>query len=593
MIYLFFLSSLVTSFLFVSPKNFHAPLQKGVSLLYLFLCIYSFWKKKYGRHGSDENLTQYLSPISIQNQKRILPYLVGISGFCFVLASTVHAYQLTNFFASSFLFHDADYIGISDILLSVWEGKGFESHYYSESTNGSYLHHHFAPGMFFLSPFVGLVPNRYGLAVGVFFYYQLATILWLYWAYRSKQKNNANIPYKFLVFWVVLTNQLYLYRIGSSYHFEILAVVSGFFFFFQWNKIKSFGSVVANKTKSHLRIQYLTFVSFGLSLLFFLSQKEDIGIYLVLFLLPQLFYECYQGIVRKKIKSWKDLFSLQKHLSFALQILIFGITFLYLVYVFFLYPYVTQSDSHFIWSKILTQDYHSSFKQVTSVSKSIQIFLEIIVSGGIGILQLVPECLGIGFIYLTHFFSSRPWHHEVYSYYSYSLVSFLLYSGILWLKSEKQISLPIVFLILSCLFWKNAMDQNFPLKTESKETWYDQRVQSEVVEDLIMANTILNSDSHPIQSKVPSNEPIVFSQYNLAFFITEKTKLYPLEHLPNQKEICRETNVCYVVIAPQFTDEKLWPKKRIFDTFEGSKFLPLQKIWQGKQVEVWKRIETN
>ncbi|TGL07099.1 DUF2079 domain-containing protein [Leptospira bouyouniensis] len=585
MVYLFFLFSLVTSLLFVSPKTIHAPLQKGVSLFFLALCIYTVWKKKYSTFKSDQNHQFHKIPFTIQNQKKILPYLVGISGTCFVLASTFHAYQLTNFLAGSFLFHDADYIGISDILLSVWEGKGFESHYYNEKFNGSYLRHHFAPGMFFLSPFVGIVPNRYGLAVGVFFFYQLATILWLYWVYRLQQKNNENLSLKFLLLWVILTNQLYLYRIGSSFHFEILVVVIGFFFFFQWEHLKS---MATSETKTQIKTKYFRFCFLGLSLLFFLSQKEDVGIYLLLFLLPRFFLECYDLFVGKKIQTWKDLISFQKQPTFSIQIVIIGITSLYLVYVFFLYPYLIQSNSHFVWSKILTQNYHSSFKQVTSVTKSVQIFLEIIVSGGIGILQLVPESFGMGFIYLTHFFSLRPWHHEVYSYYSYSIVPFLFYSGILWLKSEKQISLPIVFLFLSCLFWKNAMDQHFPLETESKKFWYDQSIQSEVVEDLPKVNAILISDSNTNQKKVPKKEPIVFSQYNLSFFITEKTKLYPLEHLQNQIEICRETNVCYVVIAPKFTDEKLWPKKRIFELFEGPKILPQNKILQGKQVEVWK-----
>ncbi|TGM01364.1 DUF2079 domain-containing protein [Leptospira jelokensis] len=590
MVYLFFLSSLVTSFLFVSPKNFHAPLQKGVSLFFFALCMYQFWKKKNETPSSHQNRYSNLIPFSIQNQKKILPYLVGISCFCFLLASTVHAYQLTDYFIGSFLFHDADYIGISDILISVWEGKGFESHYYSESINGSYLSHHFAPGMIFLSPFVGLVPNRFGLAVAVFFFYQLATMLWIYWAYRSHERNDSNLSLKFLVLWVVFTNQLYLYRIGSSYHFEILVVVSGFFFFFFWEKCRS---LVIGETKQKSQTYIFTLSFFLLSLLFFLSQKEDVGIYLLLFLLPRFLYETYHLLVVKQFRSWKDLSPFQKHPSYGLLIVVVCTSIVYLVYVFFLYPYSIGSNSAFVWSKILRQDYHPFFKQVTSVTQSLQIFIELLVSGGLGILQMLPEFFGIGLVYLTHFFSSRPWHHEVYSYYSYSLVPFLLYSGILWLRSKKEISLPIVCLILSCLFWKNALDQHFPLEIKSKNQWFDQTIQSEVVEDLPRANEILISESHPIHSQSLKQNPIVFSQYNLSFLITDKTKVYPLEKIEKQNEICRETNICYVVIAPQFTDEKLWPKKRILDLFGTSKPQLYQKIWQGKQIEVWKRMETN
>lgn len=575
MVYLFFLSSLITSFLFVSPKHFHAPFQKGVSLFFLGLFVYTVWKNK----KKLPNSKSFSQLFSLQTQNDLLPYLVWVSGFCFLLASSYHAYHLTQFFVDSFLFHDADYIGISDVLLSNALGKGFESHYYSEAINGSYLNHHFAPGMAFLSPFVKWIPNRYGLAIGVFFFYQLTTILWLTWAYFVSQKNKSSIDLKFLVIWVVLTNQLYLYRIGSSYHFEILVVLTGFFFFYQWERCKTL--IVEGGTRFTKQLYFL-----GLSLILFLMQKEDIGIYLCLFFLPVILTSLYQVY-----RAYRE----NRFVTGAIQLKVFSlfgillITLLYLGFVFFLFPILNGSHSILGWSQVLRQEYHSSFKQVTSVSKSIQIYLELLTSGGLGVIQLIPELLGISLIYLTHVISTRPWHHEVYSYYSYSLLPFLLYSGILWLKSEKQISLPLVYLIITCLFWKNSMDQNFPLVTQSKEHWYDSKVQAEVKEDLPYANRILQSEAEKILTNKVSQsiEQIVFSQYNLSFFINDKVTLYPLEKLQNGKEICKDSNRCYVVLAPELTDTILWPKQRILDIFAEAKTRNHQKIWQGKQVEVW------
>lgn len=579
MIYFFFLSSLITSFLFVSPTTIYAPFQKGVSLFFLHLSLYSFWKTRNEeqrsklRRAPSTNLFSFLKYDPIKS----LPFFVLFSGLFFILTSTYHAYHLTKFFANSYLFHDADYVGLSDVLLSFWSGDGYKSHYYSNAMNGSYLEHHFAPGMMFLSPFVALIPNRLGLAVGVFFFYQLTTVLWLFWAYRLIPKDNKKIPVKFLVFWVLLTNQMYLYRIGSSYHFEILVVFFGFFYFVLWEKSKTiFSETQINRTK--------IFFWLCLSLLVFLLQKEDVGIYLLLFLFPAFLYHIFRSY---QSTGKLDPFSFHKNQSLYLIFVMSIITMTYLVFVFFLYPFLHGSDSFFSWSKVLQQEYHVSFKQVSGVSKSIQMYLELLASAGLGVFQLIPELLGISFIYLTHVFSNRPWHHEVYSYYSYSLIPFVLYTGILWIKSKKEIQLPLAYLILACLFWKNSLDPNFPLGTEKPSTWYDPIIQSEVTEDLTRANALVTSDANQFSEVVSEIDKIVFSQYNLSFFITDKARLYPLEHLQNQSEICNPTNVCYVVIAPNFTNPTLWPKSRILDYLEKINLKQDQKIWQGKQIEVW------
>lgn len=609
MVYLFFLFSLVSPFLFISPKNFHAPFQKGVFLFLFFLTILNFWKEKKSKSEAKPN--QSITSIGLLSDKQItiLPYLLFASCVFFLITSTHHAFHLTKSLADAFLFQDADYIGISDILLSISNGEGFTSGYYSESGEGSYLHHHFAPGMLVLTPFISWIPNKLGLAVGVFFVYQLATILWILWAYQISKHHLKEKGTKFLTFWILLTNQFYMYRIGSSFHFEVLVLVFGLFFFYVWEQRE--------------KIQNAPFLSpwiyynvLALSIILYLSQKEDIGIYLLLFFLPIVFGISYKRWKKKKNEnrdvqqpSGSPTDNSQEKATIRSLTLVFSIVFVWFGFVFFIYPMFGDRSESITWTKVLTQEYHSAFKQVTGFKKALDIFLEIAISGGLGIFQMVPEVIGIGLIYATHIFSSRPWHHEVYTYYSYSLVPFLLYSGILWVQSEKKINLSFAFLILTCLFWKNSLDQNYPLNTKIVSPWKNPTIQKEIHSDLKEINLILLSShketilgepkekqnpknpkypNEPLDLKENSNRIFVFAQYNLSFYITDKKTTYPLEQIKNSSSICKKANVCYVVIAAEFTDEILWPKSRIL---EYKKELENQKgvfVWRGKQIEVWK-----
>ncbi|PKA23379.1 DUF2079 domain-containing protein [Leptospira sp. mixed culture ATI2-C-A1] len=601
MVYLFFLFSLVSPFLFISPKNFHAPFQKGVFLFVLFLTIYNFWKEKKSKPQSKPNhsLTNY--DLLSDKQIRILPYLLSISCILFIITNTIHAIQLSKSLAGAFLFQDADYIGISDILLSIPRGDGFTSGYYSDSGIGSYLHHHFAPGMFVLTPFVNLVPERWGLAVGVFFVYQLATILWLFWAYQISKNNLKDRVSQFLVFWVLLTNQLYLYRIGSSFHFEVLVLLFALFFFYIWEQQKKI------IVRSHFSWFYYSILSFATIL--YLSLKEDIGIYLLLFFLPIVLRFLYKHNQKNRNEAVaKGCFSSSSEDTIQLRslILIISILLLWMGFVFCIYPMFGDSKESITWANVLTQEYHSAFKQVTGFQKSFQIFLELITSGGLGIFQMLPEVIGIGLVYGTHIFSSRPWHHEVYTYYSYSLVPFILYTGILWIQSEKKISLSFAFLILTCLFWKNSLDQNFPLDTNIKSPWKQPNLE-EFREDLKKANLLILTDPLKVipqntninlnpkatsysgndQNQKTNIDIFVFSQYNLSFQISDKTKTYPLEQIRNAPSICKNADICFAVMAPEFTDEILWPQTRILSY---KKELEEQKgslVWKGNQIEVW------
>nr|WP_322113482.1 DUF2079 domain-containing protein [Leptospira soteropolitanensis] len=566
-----------------------------------FLTIFHFWKEKKTVPQSKQN--HNLSNFGLLSDKQIaiLPYLLSFSCILFIITNTYHAIQLTKSLAGAFLFQDADYIGISDILLSLSEGDGFTSGYYSESGKGSYLHHHFAPGLFVLTPFISWIPDRWGLAIAVFFVYQLATILWLLWAYQISKNNFKDRVSKFLIFWVLLTNQLYLYRIGSSYHFEVLVLLFGLFFFYIWEQRCKIQNV-----RTHVSWFYYSILTFVTIL--YLSLKEDIGIYLLLFFLPITLERLYKLWVNRTIQGQtidEPSYNIQDLFSYRLFFLILSITILWLGFVFIIYPMSSGNKGAFSWTQILTQEYHSAFKQVTGIRKSIQIFLELITSGGLGIFQMLPEVIGVGLIYATHIFSSRPWHHEVYTYYSYSLVPMILYTGILWIQSEKKINFSFAFLILTCLFWKNSLDQNFPLDPKMESPWQNPGLEEEIREDIKRTNSLFFSQMEKIPSQIQNteinsgsvkrvtkqNRIFVFSQYNLSFLITDQIKTYPLEQIKNSLPICKNANVCYAVFAKEFTDEILWPQSRILEYKKEVENREGVLVWKGKQVEVWQLLE--
>lgn len=47
-------------------------------------------------------------------------------------------------------------------------------------------------------------------------------------------------------------------------------------------------------------------------------------------------------------------------------------------------------------------------------------------------------------------------------------------------------------------------------------------------------------------------------------------------------------NLCYVVLAPEFTDEVLWPKSRVLVYRKQLEDQNGNFVWKGKQIEVWK-----
>lgn len=557
MIYLFSSFCFITGLLFFAPHPLLTPLKQGLFLFSLALTCFSFIL---ARFRALSRLQEIWKELLLKECKHMNAWIRVSMGFV-LLEFLFHGYELSRSFASSFQFHDADYVGMQEVVRNLLRGNGYLSTYYSAKGEGSYLTHHFSPSLVFFLPFESFGLARWGYAIGVYFYLSLGTILWteLLLKKRTKQNGSGKIDLVYLLLFGIIAN-LYLYRLGTSYHFEVLVFPLSAVFFFYYEKQKlSLGLIV--------------------SLFAFLFVKEDIVIYFILFFMPSVIWNWISRFraERNKNKEKKTFTNFTSDTGFLILLICLA----YFLFVFFLLPYFIVSNPEH-WFGALTKEYPESYKQVTSIPKSIQIFMELIMSSGTGFILNIPSFLGLLSIYLTHALSQRPWHHEIYSYYCYTMIPFLLYTGIVWLREKQSVSVPIFFLFLTLLFFRNLQDSNYPISLQKVGLpKQEERQAKEVTREL---ESIGNQ-------KILRGSPHVFSQYNLSFFLPLDATLYPLNQVSLTVGKCASKE-CYLVIAPKFTKEVLVPR-----SFIESKREAFQKgmlIFKGEWIEVWKlRFDAN
>lgn len=462
---------------------------------------------------------------------------------------------------------------MDEVIREILRGNGFHSAYYSESGKESYLLHHFAPGLVFYLPFISLFPDRWGYAIGCYAYAVIGLLGWGFLLYKeSEKRGNPSRQTIFWILWIALFNQLYIYRLGTSYHFEILVLpFSALFFYFYLS--------VQDKNKTKL-IYHWSGLFFSLAL--FLSVKEDIGVYIGLFGAVSWLYEWFS---KKRTPFYKNI----RFNSLPFSILILSL--LYFLFAFWIYPHWILGNSTVSWSDELSREYAGYYKKVEGADKAVRIFLEIAVSGGLGILSVIPEGIVWGLIYLTHAISSRPWHHEIYSYYSYTLLPFVLFSGLVWLRKKKEIPYWGFFLIVGLIFYKNSLDGNYPLHFQKENI----RNEVELLEKEAgrTVRTELAESKKSIQ-----NDGVVYSQYNLSFYVSKDIPVRPIRLF--ESDCFQERNridlnskqdhhhSCYVIMAPNFADPVFHPKEEFLKIRDGLREKKAALIYQGHMIEVWK-----
>jgi len=577
-VFLFFILSIVTALLFAIPYSLHRPLQQGLFLFCVSASVFSFCiRNPYFKNEKFSSFLASFSPISdsLRNTfvgKNSVRFVLFISLIFYIAGFGFHFYGISKEFSSEFLFQDSDYIGMDEVIREIFRGNGFHSAYYSESGKGSYLSHHFAPSLFFYIPFVSLFPDRWGYAIGCYTYTVLGIVGWGFLLLgESKKKGNPHKQTVFWILWIALLNQLYIYRLGTSYHFEVLVLPFSSLFFYFYISLK-------DEKERSLRKWFGLLFSLGL----FLSVKEDIAVYVGIFSFVSWLYEIY---LTKKNSLYKGI----RFRSLPFVILILSVS--YFIYSFLIFPYWIEGSSTPSWTNELSRDYAAYYKKVEGLNKSFRIFLEIAISGGLGIITVLPEAIVWMLIYITHIISSRPWHHEVYSYYSYTLLPFVLFSGVLWIGKKKEIPYWGMFLILGLIFYKNSLDGNYPMNLNKQNIKTEAEIQRREIKNKIGKE--LEEAKNMIR-----NDGIVYSQYNLSFYAPKdipvrpirlfETECLPKSDLDDSAGKLGSVSFCYVMMAPGFTDEAFHPKQEFLETEILLREKKAKSIYQGSFVELWK-----
>lgn len=339
-----------------------------------------------------------------------IPFKSSI-GFAILVVYSIwfsnHYKSLFDYYWNEFFFWERDYIGMQLVLENLWNQGSFKSFLYADGK--SYLSHHFTPSLFLLSPFEGLIQGRGSYAFGLLIYYLLGIILW----YGILWKTNPI----FSIFFVL--GNLYLYRLGTSFHFEILVIPLSAIFYWSW--------FVQNRTDWILRF---------ISLILFLGIKEDIGLYLLLFASTLLFFR--EGET-KKLR------------------LISSVTILYLVYIaLFQFAHFDQSLYTVWWEELKKNS--GGFNEL-SQGKRFWNFVQVFFGIGIAVAGRLGPIFAVGVLMVLQITSQRPWYNEVYSYYSYTLLPFVFWAMALsrWQNRFYLLLLLLLFLI------RGSWDKSFPI----------------------------------------------------------------------------------------------------------------------------------
>ncbi|WP_108976483.1 DUF2079 domain-containing protein [Leptospira ryugenii] len=528
---LFLFFSLSQSILFFLPEESRALFLSCLLLVAIISSIVSF-RNRLSVSGSNLNF-----------KKDRTVYLCAF--LLYAIAFIYHYTQLTRTFAMNLGFHDADYIGIQETIRSLFRGEFLTSIHYSVSGQSSYLSHHFAPILVLFLPFELLDLGRYGYAIACGFYYLLGILLWILILIQregseqiQEQRPEKNVLVQSVLF-VCLLNSIYLYRLATSFHFEVIILPLSACLFYSLNRLQ--------QTWNRLNFVY-TFIALTLCLLV----KEDVGFYLSMFLLP-----FFASIQLEK----KPYLSIQFK---SPPFLFFLISISYSLFVILLVPFCFPIEDRVDWFGSLSKEYPNYLIKEISFTRASRLFFELSISVGLGFVQNVTSLLSVFIVFLTHALSKRPWHQEIYSYYSYTILPLLLSSSILWQRKVKVIPTWIGYLLVVAVFWVQQKDTNYPLPINSLNhqlfhLYGEEPKREEILWEWYSASEFLKTKP----------KSCVFTQYNLGFLLSGDNQLYPLEKYHNRTSLCKDRE-SFIIYAPKLTHNSLFPKERIESITNGT-----------------------
>ncbi|WCL48934.1 DUF2079 domain-containing protein [Leptospira sp. GIMC2001] len=442
------------------------------------------------------------------NSKKIYLFYVFI-GIILSLTFIVHFVLVTFGLQSIFFLGELDFVSMGEIINNIARDGNFTSRFHGDFQS-SYLAHHFAPGLVFYVPFFWLTNDRLILAWSQCFY-TLVIIVLIY--LNIKKYNWKSWEYYFWI--LIFASNIYLYRLSLSYHFEILYVIFFLGIIYFRNQSNIFGEI--------------------LCLFSAISIKEDIAIYLGLFYAIESItsFKIILGSPKNTIQLGSINISTTEKKEWILPIKDFCIS-LFCILTFFIFTPLLRnlmevnSDENWlsIWSnwgttpvQIVTTVIFHPIDFLTSIFAKKNILLEI--SMGFAFLfWLSPKhFIYIFMISCLHFISSREWHNELYNYYIYPILPVLIIGTIEgWNRIRKYLGhymVPIIFLGLGIIFYRNSLDINFPFTASNhyKST-------SALDEKLYNTKEIV---------KLIPNYSIVATEFDLGSFVSLKNKLIPIK----------------------------------------------------------------
>lgn len=342
------------------------------------------------------------------------------------------AYDISYFLnsAKALSLGDLDYLAIAESLLNTTKGNWFFTPYYQNG--GNYLAHHFSPSLVLLVPFSYLSEFRLGYEYGLFFCNLVFLCGWYVFCNREFGKLTV---WHFFPFFCV-----YLFRVGHSFHMEILFVVMTTFFLFFRNS----------------KNPVLSWIFFVMAVL----SKEDSGIYLGIY----FFFEVIFPEKDSDASHGRDDDKTPRLANLALS---FGSFFYSLVLAPNCMNWIDKTMQGNFWNAYdhLGKNPLDLLMTIVSnpgiIAKNIfqnqKVFWEFFLAFGILTFLSPKSFLMICSMILLHTLSSRIWHNELYAYYSWGILPFAFFASFQFFrKLETKVSIwkwtALAIILLSLAF---------------------------------------------------------------------------------------------------------------------------------------------
>ncbi|EMY78064.1 membrane protein, PF09852 family [Leptospira weilii serovar Ranarum str. ICFT] len=447
----------------------------GIVLAGILLCgaiFFWIWKKK------------SLSSIHVS------PLLLVSYWSLFVFAEGIF---YTKTALDSFFLGDFDYTAQLRMIVPTIDGNIFQTQYYGPAENANFLSHHMTPGILLLTPFPILFGSELGFGVGVFFFASMTIPLLYYYLRECKVSEELALCASLL--W---SGSSGFYRLNHSLHFEVLVPVL------------CLCVLIGIQKRNH----WIT----AASLCFFLGIKEDVAIYLAALAVGMIATD------NKRKKEWISVF----------------ITCVF--YYFLMFPILSDLTGNSAeknwkeyWGTGIENPASAVLDYIQNPESRFQYWKGIRdLSLEWGFWNLTGGWLLFPFLGLYSVFrlSIHPWVRDLYSYYIYPLVPFLilfLRTGVEWIQnrtdnSETKFSsslskekklLIVLILSFSVSIYRNSKEAEYPIVFESKPD---------------LATELKN-----LLKQIPAGNS-VSAGFHLSPFVSLKNPAYPIRENREWKE---------------------------------------------------------